>query len=134
MEASTHHSNTWTKSCMLAWELIPTSTVVPQLSCLCSTGITNFIELCASNLGLIRIAANLSGPGPFHIEMGGSTAVISLPQSTCPQQEQPGTPKLAGLWNVLTTTSMSSLTADRLAYLVLQHTQYHRCVTGNVFL
>lgn len=104
------------------------------LSFLCSTGITNFVELGASNLGLIRIAANLSGPGPFRIETGGSTAVISLPQSTCPQQEQPGTPKLAGLWNVLTTTSMSSLTADRLAYLVLQHTQYHRCVTGNVFL
>jgi hypothetical protein len=58
--------------------------------------------------------------------------VWDLPQPLCPKQQRPGTPNLAGgVWNVLTTTSNSTLDADALAFLVLQHNTYHRC-EGNL--
>lgn len=83
-----------------------------------------------ANIGLLRIAANLTGPGPYQLGVAGSKVVFGLPQAPCPEQQLPATTALAGrTWNVLTTTSMSSLTTDRLAYLVLQHTQHHRSVS-----
>lgn len=47
----------------------------------------------------------------------------------CAQQQRPGTPNLAGgIWNVLTTTSNTTITPKTLALLVLEHNSYHRCV------
>lgn len=87
------------------------------------------VQIGPANIGLLRIAANLSGPGPYQLDIAGSRVVFGLPQAPCPEQQRPAAAALAGkTWNVLTTTSMSSLTTDNLAYLVLQHTQHHRSV------
>lgn len=78
--------------------------------------------------GLWRLHGELHGPGPFQLHVAGSAAVWDLPQPLCQQVQRPGSPKLTGgVWNVLTTTSNSTLDADALAFLVLQHNTYHRC-------
>lgn len=80
--------------------------------------------------GLWRVRAQLSElEGPFQLAVAGSATVQDLPHPLCPAQQQqlPGTPDLAGgTWNVLTTTSNSTLDPKTLAFLVMQHHTYHR--------
>lgn len=81
--------------------------------------------------GLWRVRAQLLEPeGPFQLAVAGSATVQDLPHPLCPAQQQQqltGTPDLAGgTWNVLTTTSNSTLDPKTLAFLVMQHHTYHR--------
>jgi hypothetical protein len=87
--------------------------------------------------GLWRVRAQLHGQGPFQLDVAGSATVQDLPHPLCaqqqrqqPQQQPPvSAPDLAGgMWNVLTTTSNSTLDAKTLGFLVLQHHTYHRQV------
>jgi len=92
--------------------------------------------------GLWRVEALLPGPGPYDLSSAGATWRISLALPCCSCQSSSsdanrtsGTvtstirnttnPFAPGLWNVLTTTSDSGLPAQDLAFLILQHHQYH---------
>jgi hypothetical protein len=81
--------------------------------------------------GLWKVEATLPqglpAAGPFQLHVAGADVVHNLPQPLCqPLQSAVDAQLGGGLWNVLTTTSDSSLDPATLALLVLEHNAYHR--------